>query len=73
MRRWIRFFFGSPRRAVATLSVVAILWLVNWTNPGLIAGVAMRTMHELQPLIEGGIILLIMYGGFRMIIYGLKK
>lgn len=70
MGRWIRFFLGSPRRALATMSSLAILGVINYFKPGTLSVVANGVVGELSPLLNMlfyyGLIFFFILLGFRI-------
>ena len=52
MRRWTGFFLGSPRRAVITLSFLAILGAIHHFAPGTLSTIANGVVGELSPLLS---------------------
>ena len=60
MKRWVLFFFGSPQRTLATLSVCAVLVLIEYRHPSrighlvgrLIESVLFAILHALTTVIH---------------------
>ena len=48
---WVSFFFGTPRRALATIASVAALGLVHHCAPGAVGRLLAGGIEEFWPLI----------------------
>lgn len=70
MRNWLRYFFGTPQRAVWTLAVVGLITVIIF--PGLLRTAANRLIAELSPLLGPVLAIIIVLGGLRMILFGRK-
>jgi len=72
MRRWLRFFLGSPRRALVTFTVVIILGAIQHFAPGAIQNVATNLVAELSPLLKmvftWGLAFFLLYLGFKVML-----
>ncbi|MBT4894904.1 hypothetical protein HON59_02485 [bacterium] len=77
MRRWIRFFLGSPRRAVVKLSFLAILGVIHYFAPGTLSTIANGVVGELSPLLSMlfyyGLVFFFIFLGFRTMFRPFKK
>lgn len=71
MGNWLRYFFGTPRRAVWTLAVAGLITVVLF--PGLLRMAANRLIAELAPLLGPALAIVIVFSGLRMILFGGKK
>lgn len=71
MREWLRFFFGTPRRFVATVAVVGMVVVI--LSPGLLYRAASGLVRELWPLVQLFLMICIVIYGFRLIIFGRSK
>ena len=72
MRIWFRFFFGTPVRLIATVLVVAALAAVSKIWPGLIQSGLCNLAKELMPLLQLGLILVIMGIGVGIMLRGFR-
>lgn len=70
MQRWIRFFFGTPRRFVISAVVIVILMTVIHFQPGLVFQLTDRLVAESWPVIQSVLVILIVLGGLRIIVFG---
>ncbi len=68
--RWIRFFFGTPRRFVVSAVAIVILMAVVHFQPGLLLKLTDRVVAESWPVIQAILVLLIVLGGLRIIVFG---
>lgn len=73
MNQWVRFFFGTPGRFLVTASVVAGLAAVSKIWPGLIHSSLCQLAQELSPLLQLGLMLVIMGVGLTIIVRGLRR
>ena len=48
---WVSFFFGTPRRALATIASLAALGLVHHCAPGAVGRLLVGGIEEFWPLI----------------------
>jgi len=62
---WFRFFFGTPRRFVVTMSVLGVLVVIAF--PGLLEMAILRLVCALLPLVRLAVTGLVIYFGLRMI------
>ncbi len=70
---WIKFFFGSPQRFLAScIGISASLILVS-VFPGVLRSAIEMLMYELSPLIMVAIVCVIIVGAFRMVVAPSKK
>lgn len=69
MNRWFRFFFGTPRRFVTTLTVIGMIIVV--IQSGLLRLAAERLTNELLPILGPVLAIAIAFAGFRIILFGL--
>jgi len=75
---WIRFFFGTPRRLLVTLGVVALIGIfsavMNHVAPGLLQKKLQDGTYELinglWPLVKVVMYLAFVYLAYRMLLYG---
>ena len=68
--RWIHFFFGTPRRFVISAMVIVILMIVVHFQPGLVFRLTDRLVAESWPVIQSVLVILIVLGGLRFIVFG---
>ena len=81
MRNWIQFFFGTPRRLVTTLVVIAVLAGFHAMFPGVIHNALVGLGHEILGSVADIIspftgliaILLVILLGYKVMFSGLKK
>jgi len=82
MRRWVDFFFGTPRRFLG--SVVGICLLAVVINPslleravdrlvGIFLDVVQQLLVGLSPLLGPALTLIIVFAGIRMILGGGRR
>ena len=69
----MKFLFGTPQRFVMTMLVVAMLATVSKIWPGLIYSSLNQLAQELNPLLQVGLMLIIMGIGLTIIVRGLRK
>jgi hypothetical protein len=68
MKKWLRFFFGGPVRLVLTLLLVAAVVALIW--PGTVERMALRVMEELLPLVGVVLLIMVVFWGLKLIIFG---
>jgi len=72
MRRWFRFFLGSPLRATLTILTLVIFGVIHNFFPGTLQATATGVAGELSPLLNMvfsyGILSLIVFLGYRLIL-----
>ena len=68
MDRWLRFFFGTPQRFATTLLAIAAVSVV--IVPGLLATVTAGLVQTLIPFIGAALLVVIVLGGLRTIVFG---
>ncbi len=72
MRNWLYFFFGTPRRFVATASVFAVLGLIHYFAPGTLWAVSCGVIRELGPFLNTvlyfGLLFFLLFLGFRVML-----
>jgi len=77
MRRWIRFFLGSPRRTLITLSFLATFGVIYHFAPGTLSTIANGVVVELSPLLSilfyYGLVFFFIFLGFRFIFKPFSK
>ena len=65
---WLRYFFGTPRRFLATTAAIGAITVIIF--PGLLEIAVMRFVNALMPLIGPAMVILIVFAGLRMILRG---
>lgn len=74
MRRWIRFFLGSPQRFVASL--VGVGFIVCLISPGLFEQTMSQAVSAvilaLQPVVGPALAIVIVFAGLKYIVFGRK-
>lgn len=73
MMVWIKFFFGTPVRALVTLGALTALAFFVEYNPGILGHAFGSLANELTGLLACVVVLLFIVAGFRMIFRGLWK
>ena len=68
MRRWFRFFLGSPTRATTSFLALVTLGLTHYFFPGFISGIAIGVAIELEPFIYLAITIFFVFLGFKFIL-----
>jgi uncharacterized protein YaaW (UPF0174 family) len=68
MNQWFRFFFGTPRRFLTTLTVIGMIIVV--IQPGLLRLAGERLVNELSPLLGPVLAIIIIFAGIRLILFG---
>jgi len=70
MGNWFRFFFGTPRRFLTTLTGVGLI--VVMINPGILQTAVNQFIAALMPLLGPALAIVIVFAGLRMILRGGK-
>jgi len=65
-----RFFLGTPRRFLASVILVVIGMAIVHFNPGLVYRSADRLVCECWPVIQSLLVLAVVLGGLRVIVFG---
>jgi len=80
MKRWIKFFFGTPNRFITTALAVTALGVIQYFAPGTLFSVAVSIVEELGPLLNFalyyGLVFFFLFLGFHIILkplFGKKK
>lgn len=68
MSSWSRFFLGTPRRFLATFTVVGLV--IVMTNPGLLETAVNRFVAAITPLLGPALTIVIVLGGLRIVFRG---
>jgi len=63
---WIRFFFGTPRRFLATTTILGMVVVI--LRPGLLASAVEGLINELMPLLGPAMTIVIVVVSLRMLI-----
>jgi len=67
---WFRFFFGTPRRFVATMATIGLVVVI--ADPEILRTAVTRLVEALMPLLGPALAILIVFAGIRLILFGRK-
>lgn len=65
MREWLRFFFGTPARFVASGTILGAF--IVWWLPGVVHRMGQQLVVELSPLLHLALSLAVLYFGLRFL------
>jgi len=70
MAEYLRFFFGTPRRLLVTMGVIAALAIFSVIFPGVISGALNNLLRELMPLFTAAIFILLIVTWIKFMMKG---
>ncbi len=73
MKEWLNFFVGTPKRFLVCCVVIAAAAVVSKIWPGVIQSSLVNLTHEIKPVLEPLLVLVIILVGIRFAVSGLRS
>lgn len=73
MKEWLNFFIGTPKRFLVCCVVIAAAAVVSKIWPGVIQSSLTSLTHEVRPIFESLLVLVVILIGLKFVFSGLRS